>query len=36
MAGILQSTQAICLNSRELDLAAEEAIVSITNGYELN
>jgi hypothetical protein len=26
---------AICLNSRELDLAAEEAIVGVTNGREL-
>jgi hypothetical protein len=32
MAGILYSIWEIHLNSRELDLAAEEAIVGITSG----
>jgi hypothetical protein len=35
MGGILYSISAIRLNSRELDLAAEEAIVGVASGREL-
>jgi hypothetical protein len=35
MGGILYSIWAIRLSSRELDLAAEEAIVSVASSHEL-